>query len=54
MLFVFCYNQLNDIYSFKYSGISNSLDGNGDDQFRGNEDIEKGNGLFKLKMMSYI
>ena len=46
MLLVFCYNQLNDIYSFKYSGISNSLDGNGDDQFSGNEDTEKEMRLF--------
>ena len=27
--------------SFKYSGISNSLDGSEDDQFRGYEDIDK-------------
>ena len=27
--------------SFKYSEISNSLDGSEDDQFRGCEDIEK-------------
>ena len=34
--------------SFKYSGISNSLNGNEDDQFRGYEDIVRGNEITKI------
>ena len=41
MVFRFCYNQQNDIYSFEYSAINNSLDGSEHDQFRGCEDIEE-------------
>ena len=37
--------------SFKYSGISNSLDGSEDYLFRGYEDIEKEMRLFKLKWL---
>ena len=41
--------------SFKYSEISNSLDGCEEDQFRGYEDIKKEMRSFKLKMMmNYI
>ena len=34
--------------SFKYSGISNLLDGSEDDRIRGNEDIEKGNEIIQI------
>ena len=41
--------------TFKYSRISNSLDGSEYDQFRWYEDIKEKMRLFKLKMMmSYI
>ena len=36
-------------YSIKYSGISNSLDLSEDDQFRGYEDIEKGNEIIQIE-----
>ena len=35
--------------SFKYSSISNSLDGNEDDNFRGYEDREKGNEINQIE-----
>ena len=38
--------------SFKYSWISNSLDENEDGQFRGYEDIEKGNEIIQIQIES--
>ena len=35
--------------SFKYSGISNSLNGSEDYQFRGNEDIDKGSKIIQIE-----
>ena len=35
--------------SFKYSGISYSLDGSEDDMFRGYEDLEKGSEIIKIE-----
>ena len=35
--------------SFKFSGISSSLDGSEDDQFRGYEHLEKGNKIVELE-----
>ena len=37
--------------SFKYSGMSNLLDGSKDDQFKEYEDIEKRNENIRIKMM---
>ena len=36
-------------YSFKFSGISSSLDGSEDDEFRGYEHLEKDNEFVKLE-----
>ena len=53
--FRFYYNKWNDIYSFKYSEIGNSLDGSEDDLFRGYQDIKKGSEIIQIElMMSYI
>ena len=38
-------------FIYFYLGISNSLDGSEDDQFRGYKDKEKEMRFFKLKMM---
>ena len=35
--------------SFKFSGISSSLDGSEDDEFRGYEHLEKGNEIVELE-----
>ena len=40
--------------SFKYSWISNSLDGSKDDQFREYEDIEKRNEIIRIKNDDYV
>ena len=40
--------------SFEYSRISNSLDWDEDDEFRGYEDIEKGKVVIQIEMVSYI
>ena len=47
--FRFCYNKWNDIYSFKYSEIGNSLDGSEDDLFRGYQDIKKGSEIIQIE-----
>ena len=45
-LYHFRSNYLN---SFKYSGISSEIDGREDHQFRGDEDLEKGNDTIELE-----